>query len=424
MLFGAIVMLLVLVALRVPVAAALAVPTGAYFLLQGYPLSIFAQRAFAGIDQFTLIAIPLFVLIGNILERAGALDDLLSVLKSKLANKRAGVPLVNVADSAIFSGVSGSAAADVAALGPLTIPLMSKAGYSSSYAAALTAVTSIVGPVIPPSIVFIFYGTLAGLSISDLFLAGLLPGVLIVGLFAGLVLIRDPLSDQPVLQRGDEAPKLGWKEWIGAGSVVAIGGTIATSIAFGIATPTEAAAIGTIGGLCLLIFARKRTAFSGYVIAANRTARLSGEIFILIATSNVLAWLFAYEGVSEAISIYLGTFADSEFMFLMTVVGVLVFIGLFLDTFPALTISLPVLVPLADNFGVQPLQLAVVVVLSLMLGAVTPPVGICLYTASKIAGVSMRSAFLHSIPFLAAVLLVVILVAIYPGFVTYLPGHF
>jgi len=410
--------ILILLVLRFNVIMALALPALIYFVAEDVPVSIFALRAFAGVDEFTLVAIPLFVLVGAMLQASRVLNDLIAVLRKGLARFRSGLVLANVFDSAAFSGISGSAAADVATLGPISIPLMKRAGYPASYAAAVTAATSIVGPIIPPSIVFIFYGAIADVPIPDLFLAGVVPGLLLVLSFALLVVVQSRRFASPAI----DSSTVSLSNWIGTLVVVGMGAFIILSIASGLATVTESAGIASASAVVFAL-ARLRVAFpKAFVGELVRAGRLSMDVLLLIAVSNVLAWIFTIEGVSQGLGAILGHNTGDRYTFFAIVIGAMLFVGIFLDTFPAIVLTVPVITPVADSLGVSPIQTGVVVVLSLMVGAVHPPVGVCLYMSCRIADASVWEAFFHIIPFILAVLAVLAVVATVPSLTTFLPA--
>lgn len=409
------VMLLVFVALmasRQPLVVAIGLPGVIYLLARGMPLSLVSQRMFTGIDVYLLLAIPLFALAGDLMNSGKLTDRLVDFAKALIGRVHGGLAGVTVLTSMFFSGITGSGAADASATGSLLIPMMKKAGYPASFAAALTAIAAIVGPIIPPSIVFIMYGALSRTSVSDLFVAGIVPGILmsVAHLVTALVISRrrgyeagEPTSLTKIARTG-----------AGALPALAIPATMVGGIIFGIVTPTEAGAVAVLLAVILGTLVYKALTFSAAVTSGYRVGLEIADTMLIIGVSNLLAWILTIEKVPVHLAGAVLSVSDSPFVVLLLINLILLVVGMFLDTFPALIILTSILLPLAGSVGVDPIHFGVIISLNLMIGAVTPPVGILLFIANRIADANLLKTLRELVPFLAASLVVLMLV-------TYLP---
>lgn len=413
------VMLALFVALlfaRQPLVIAMGLPCVVYLVAENLPLSLFAQRMFSGIDIFLLLAIPLFALAGELMNSGGITDRLVSFSQALMGRVQGGLAGVNVLTSMFFSGITGSAAADASATGSLLIPMMKKAGYSAEFSSALTAVSSIVGPIIPPSIVFIMYATLSRASVADLFLAGIVPGIMISGahLVTALWIARkrnyeagEPTSLSKISSTGLRAlPAL-------TIPVSMVGG-----ILLGIVTPTEAGAIAVALAIIIGGFIYRALSFTGAVSGAYRVGLEVADTMLIIGVSNLLAWILTVEHVPSDLANSVLGFSDNPIIVLLLINLILLVVGMFLDTFPALIILTSVLLPLAGSVGVDPVHFGVIISLNLMIGAVTPPVGILLFIASRIGQANLLGTIREMVPFLFASVVVLMTVTYFPFFST------
>lgn len=395
-----------------PLVVVIGVPCLLYLLTEGLPLTLFAQRLFTGIDVFLLLAIPLFALAGDLMNSGQLTDRLVAFAQALVGRVRGGLAAVNVLTSMLFSGITGSAAADASATGSLLIPMMKKAGYSAEFSAALTAVSAIVGPIIPPSIVFIMYGSLSNTSVADLFLAGIVPGIMMS--FAHLVTAIILSHRRGYESGGSTSLKRVAATGRQALPTLLVPGVIVGGIIFGVVTPTEAGAVAVLLAAILgALFYRTLTfkkAFSG----AYRVGLEVADTMLIIGVSNLLAWILTIERVPLMLSEAVLGLTTDPILVLLLINLILLVVGMFLDTFPALVILTSVLLPLAQSAGVDPVHFGVIISLNLMIGAVTPPVGILLFIGNRIARANMAGTLREVAPFLAASFLVLMIV-------TYLP---
>ena len=410
----------VLLVTGIPIAIALGGTALSYLLMKGdLSLTMLVQTTFAGIASFPLLAIPLFMLAGALMNESGITRDLVRFARLLLGRVRGGLGLATILACAIFAAISGSAVATAVAIGAVAIPAMKDAGYDEDVSAAVTATASCMGPIIPPSIPFIIYGVIANVSIGALFLAGIVPGMLLgLGLMIYMYWVARrrnyPLEESP-----------GWRE-VAAGSWRALPALLMPFIIIGgilggIFTPTEAAGIAVVyaflvGGL--IYRGLKLSRLPAVLLVAGLETAM---VMLLLGLSEPFAWVVAVEQVPLKMLSALTSVGQDPLMVLLLVNIALILIGIPLETAPALTIVTPVLAPLAIQLGIDPIQLGVVVVFNLVLGLITPPVGAVLFSVCGISGVSLEKLSRAVwAPFLIG-LLVLILITVVPSLTTLLP---
>ncbi|MWB78015.1 TRAP transporter large permease subunit [Pseudooceanicola sp. 216_PA32_1] len=383
-------------------------------------LAAIPQKIVAHIDNFTLMSMPLFILAGEIMNRSGVTQALLRLAMLMFGGLRGGLGHVNVATSVFFAGISGSAVADAASLSNMLVPQMRKEGYRDTYAAAITAASSVIGPIIPPSIVMIFYGALMGTSVAGLFVAGFLPGLLLA---AALMLLNavysrregyasqsTPMSDKRAVIR-DALPAL-------LIPVIIIGG-----IVFGIVTPTEAA---TLSVFCALIVGRLYGPFdrAGLFAAFRRTAVLSGSIFLILSAVAAFGYLAGLQQLPTRMAEWLIGLGFDGWTYLLLLNVVFLIAGMFLEVPVALALLVPLLAPTAVTMGVDPVHLGIVICLNLTIGMASPPFGACLIIVSTVTGVGYWRLCRAVIPFVLVEIVILLIVTYVPGISMVLPRLF
>lgn len=416
-----------LLAMGVPIALVLIGTALIYILFAtDVPLTIVAQRMFVGLDNFTLMSIPLFIFAGYLMNATGITDRLVEFASILLRKVYGGLSHANVLVSMAFGGVSGVAAADVAAVGTVMIPSMQREGYDKGYATGITLSSSLMGPVIPPSVPFIIYGVQAETSIGALFLAGAIPGILIgvVLMAQGHVMLKRSGFTNP----RSEAPPPSWRVVLRAfGSalvalampVVIIGGIVG-----GVFTPTEAAGIAVIYALLSgLVFFRTLTV-KAFAKVCLQGATISSVVMLILAGSVGLNWVLSYARVPQTVADLFLSFTDSPVIFLIMVVILLMIIGMPLDPVPGLIIMTPVLLPAALEFGVDPIHFGVIMVMTLVLGLITPPVGASLFVATAITRIPIERLSVIVIPFLTTLFILTLVVTFVPQLSLWLPAMF
>ncbi len=347
------------------------------------------QRFFAGLDMFTLMAMPFFILAGQIMNKSGITHRLVNFANVLVGHLRGGLAHANIIASIFFAGMTGAAVSDTAAIGTMLIPAMVEDGYDKDFSAAVTASSSIIGPTIPPSNMMVIYGSLMGVSIAGLFAAGFVPGILL-----GLMLMI--LSGYISKKRGypKKEKRSSFKEMIFAFwdailallmPVIILGGILS-----GVFTPTEAAAIAVAYAFFVGKFVFKSLKMNDIPELLEQTARTTGVVFLIIASASILGWIFASERVPEQIAAMFLQISNNKYVILLLINILMLIVGMFMDIAAALVILGPILHPLAVNMGVPPIQFGIIMVLSLNVALMTPPVGACLFVVSGITNLSLE----------------------------------
>ncbi|MFV0335011.1 MAG: TRAP transporter large permease [Tropicimonas sp.] len=411
---------ILLMLLGVPVTMAIGAGSiaGLYFAGFGEMSMVVPQQILDGAAKPALLAIPFFILAGNLMNTIGLTDRIFNLCLAVIGHLRAGLAYVNVIASLLFAGVSGAATADIAGLGQLEVKAMRARGYSPEFAAALTVATSLVGPIVPPSISLIVYAWLANESVARLFLAGVVPGILVALSF--IVYIRVVSTWTPMPREPRATPRqIGRAAVEGLPALVAPG-IILGAIVFGFATATEAGVIAC--GYSILIGLFYRTlSFKGVWGALVESAVLSSLIMMIIGFSQIMGWLFAFEQVPQAFASGILDAINQRWVFLAFTIVLLVVIGCFMEASPAKIILLPLLLPVADAFGIDRVQFGMIITLALLLGIATPPLGVGLYLMSAVSGVRFEKLAIAILPLMIPPVLVLILIAAFPQITLWLP---
>jgi len=417
LLFGTFAVCLIL---GVPVGVALALSSVVYLLGADIDLSVVAQYSYAGMDSFVLLCIPGFVLAGNLMNGGGITDQIVRFGNSLVGHVRGGLGLANVTGSMIFAGISGTAVAETASIGAVMIPAMRKSGYDAPFAAATTAAASTVGPIIPPSVPMIIVGTLTGLSVGKMFLAGAVPGLL---LGFGMMLTVYILSRRRGYPKGT---------WQGFGEVLRssraafwallMTALILYGIVGGLFTPTEASVVSALYAFVVGLFIYKGFKLRDLPGIVLESAIGSGALILLVGFANVFGWILTSEQIPQAIAQAMLSVTENKYLILLMVNILLLIVGTFMETIAALIILFPPLLAVAQAVGIDPIHFAIVVVLNLMIGLTTPPVGVCLFVAANIANVSLGAISRAIWPFLVCNIIVLLLVSYVPWISLWLPS--
>lgn len=384
-------------------------------------LAILPQQIFSKIDVFALMAMPLFILAGELMNRGGITSALINLSMALVGRLRGGLGHVNVMTSVFFAGISGSAVADAAALSNTLVPEMRKRGYTLTYASAVTAASSIIGPIVPPSIILIFYGALMGTSVTALFLAGIVPGLVLAAALIVVNAVYAWRQDHPRLERAEMPPLLPTiARSLPALSLPLI---ILGGIVFGWMTPTEAAAVAVFVALLAGWFYEGLTRGS-ILEALQRTAMLSGSIFIIICAVSALGHLGALERLPEAISEAVAALGlgPAGYMLVMNLIFILA--GMVLDIPVALALLVPLLAPVALEQGADPVHLGIVLCFNLCIGLISPPMGGCLLVVSTVTGVNYWRLAWAVVPFVLTEIVVLAVLILVPDLSLALPRAF
>lgn len=412
----------VLIAFGAPIAFALLIPCAVYFAWLGLPEAIFAQRMAAGTASFPLLAIPFFVLAGEIMQRGGIARRLIDVARALVGHMHAGLAQVGVLGGALVSAVSGSATADTAILAKTVSKEMVREGYPAGFAASIAAVAGVLGPMIPPSIMMILYGLMAEVSIGRLFIAGIVPGLLIAGLLmlANLVVIRRHAIAVPIRPRAapGELAKAA-KEGIWA---LLFPVFVWVGLRGGLFTPTELGAFVAAYSLVVSIFIYKEMSIRDLPGVFRESATLTAIIMFILAASMALNYAIAWERLPQIISQWFLTISDNKYVVLLIINVLLLVLGLALEGPPLLIILTPILVPLMNKLGVDLVHFGVVFVFNLTLGALTPPVATLIFVASSIVGCSSREFMKYFNIIFMFLLLALLLITYIPWLSLILPS--
>lgn len=413
---------IILIFLGVPVAFSLGLSSLIYLILGDIPLNIIPQKMFGGLNSFVLLCIPGFILAGNLMNAGGITDRIINFANNCFGHIRGGLGLANVGSSMGFAGISGTALADTASIGAVLIPAMKKEGYGAGFSAAVTASSSTVGPIIPPSLPMIIVGTLASVSIGDLFLAGALPGLM---LGVGLMIPTYIISVRRKYPKGErKSLKEIWKSFTGAFWALFMTVIILYGILGGYFTPTEASIIAVLYAFVIGIFVYKELPVRKIPEIMLSSMTSTASIMLLVGFANLFGWIMVSEQIPQMVADTILGISSNPIVVILLINLLLLFVGTFMETIAALVILFPVLLPVAASVGMDPVQFGVMMVLNLVIGLVTPPVGVCLFVASQIGKVSIGKTAKELVPFLGVSLAVLLLVAFVPQISLFLPGLF
>lgn len=380
---------------------------------------IMPQQAFGGIDVFSLMAIPLFILAGNLMNNGQMTPRLLALADRLVGHLRGGLGHVNVTASVFFAGINGSAVADTSALGTLLVPGMRKAGFPGTYAAGLTAASSLIGPIVPPSIFMILFASQTGTSVGSLFLGGILPGLALGVAFMAMNVVYSRLYSVEKNHRRAKLREIASAAYAALPALIAPV-IIVAGIVLGIVTPTESGAL-TVAYVLVWGLWSKNLSFHGAWLSLKETATLTSAVFVIIAISSVLSWQLAYAKAPEAFVSLLEPFANSPALTLIAISGITFITGMFMEEVSALMLLTPIVLPVAQVAGVDPVHLGIVVTLNITIALITPPMGACIFVAAAVGKVDIARLFVAIWPFIAVALGVLLIVILVPGLTVWLP---
>lgn len=408
--------------LRFPIAFSLGFACLVYVLLAGIPLIVLPMKMYSGIDVFILLSIPGFILAGNLMNAGGLTEKIIGFCNHLLGHIRGGLALANIGASMLFAGISGTAVSDTASIGAILIPAMKKEGYDAGFSCSVTASSSTVGPIIPPSVPMIIAATLTGLSVGRLFLAGAVPGLL---LGTGLMVVAYYIS---VKKNYPKHPRSSFRQ-IGRAFVDTFWALLMTFIILfgiigGVFTPTEASIVAVLYALLVgwLVYKKLNAKNLSQIILDSM--KTSASLMVLVGFANLFGWILITERFPQLIAGAILDFSSNKYVVLLLINLLLIFVGTFMETIAALLILFPILLKVAMAAEVDPVHFAVIAVLNLIIGLTTPPVGVCLFVASSIGKVSLSEVSRATLPFLAVSLLVLVLVTLLPELALFLPRLF
>lgn len=416
--------LLLLLFVGVPVAFAMigaSVAVLAYTRgLASIPYEMLAQRTLYGVNSFTLLAIPAFLLIGRLMNESGISDQVFNVARALVGHLRGGLGHVNVLSSMIFAGMSGSAVADAGGLGPVQMRAMEKDGYDRGFSAAVTASSATIGPIIPPSIPAVIYGAIANVSIAAIFIGSILPGLMMGFSLMALVAWMSHRRGYPV---GPRTNLRGIASALAAGFLPMLTPLIIViGILSGLFTPTEASAVALVYCLIIAFAVYRSITLRKFWSLCVETAMDSASLLLIIAGSALYAWVLARYQVTSQIIEFLSANIENKYLLLILLNVFILLIGCFIDSVPALFLLTPLLVPLVTSYGIDPVHFGVMMIFNLMIGLVTPPVGTVLFTVQKVADIPFGKLVREMAPFYVPLFLMLLLITFVPWLVLFLPS--
>jgi tripartite ATP-independent transporter DctM subunit len=409
-----------LVALNMPVAFSLIIMGLAWLAFEGAPLINAPQRLIGGIDSFPLLAVPFFILAGHAMNTGGVTERIYGFARALVGHYTGGLGHVNVMGSLIFSGMSGSAIADAGGLGLLEIRAMKQDGFPASFAGALTCASCIIGPLVPPSIPMVLYGVIANTSVGKLFLAGIVPGLLTA---AGLMIMVYFIAKRRGYRK---QPRASWTElWLAfkaAFLALLTPAIIMGGIFGGIFTPTEAAAVAAIYALMLGLFLYGELKWRDLGRVFRETVHTSAVVGLIVAGASLFSWVLARERVPQMIADTFLSISQDPDILLLIINLLLLVMGCFMEGIAIMILVVPMLLPVAQQVGIDPVHLGVVVVMNLMIGILTPPFGVGLFVVSKVGDIPFEELARAVLPFLFPLLIVLAIITWFPSTVLFLPN--
>jgi tripartite ATP-independent transporter DctM subunit len=415
-------MLLLMVGLLLtglPVGFAMGAASAAYLLAADIDLGMLTQRSTASVNSFLILAIPFFYLAGELMNACRLTDRIMTLSRALVGHLPGGLAQINAFSSVIFAGMSGSATADVAASGSILIPAMVKEGYPAGFSAACTVASAVVGPIIPPSTAMVIYGALADVSIGRMLMAGILPGILIIAVQMAWIHHVARRENYPKYPRAT-LPEFMRSIGVGAPAlllpVIIVGGMLT-----GAFTPTEAAAVAVIYGLVLGVAVYRNVSLRQAWRIFIEVGLSSARILLIIAVASAFSWIMVREKVPQDIAAALGSITTSPTVVLLIMIGFLVVVGLFMVASSAEIVLTPILVPVVMSFGIDPVHFGVLFIFILVIGGATPPVGVLMYIAQDIAGLTFAEMCRAMLPWYIPLGIAVLLIAFVPQLTLFVP---
>lgn len=416
-------MFIVLLLINMPIAFALGIASAIVLLVDDtLPINTIVTRAFVGVDSFTLLAIPFFIIAGELMNAGGITERIVAFARSLVGNIRGGLAHVSIVSSMFFSGISGSATADSSAIGSMIIPAMKKNGFDADYAVAVNASSSAIGPIIPPSIMMVIYGSIANVSISQLFLGGVIPGLMVGMGLMGVAYYIAIKRNYPAPSRSELPPIISSfrdAAWAIFMPVIILGGIFS-----GIFTATEAGVVAVAYAALVGTFVYKTLTFNMVGTLLVNAAVTTAAAMFLIAMATSFAWLLSWAGFGVAVLNVLSGISTDPTIALLLILAFILILGLFIEGIPILIIFTPVLLPVILGLGIDPVFFGVILIMSVVIGSVTPPVGILTYISCSIAKITISQAIRGLLPFCAVLIAVLIICALFPALIMTVPTLF
>jgi TRAP-type transport system large permease protein len=412
---------LVTLLVGVPIAFALGISATTFLIVwDKVPFTVIAQRFYSSVDVFVLLSIPFFILAGELMNKTGITTRLVKFAGLVVGRLRGGLAQANIGASILFAGLTGAGVSDTSAIGSILIPAMKEDGFEADYSAAVTAASSVIGPIIPPSIIMVVFGSIMGISIGALFAAGFVPGILVGLALMIMAYIIGVKRNHPYRKEKVGAMELikGTKDAVLAllMPVIIIGGILS-----GVFTPTEAAAVATCYALVVGFFVFKTLKLKDIPACLLKSATTTSILILIVGFASVLSWTLSIERIPQALAKALVSANLGRVQFLLLVNVLLLFMGMIMETGANAILLGPILMPLAIRLGIHPVHFALIMLVNLNIGLATPPLGVCLFVACPIAGVSMMKISKAIAPFIIMEIAALMLITFIPDLVLFVP---
>ena len=416
-----IVLFLAIMLIGTPVGFAMGALTNISFAILGGDQSMVAQKLFSGIDTYTYVCVLLFILATDLMSVGGITSAIVNFCEKLVGHIKGGLAHVNVMASMIFAGLSGSAIADASGLGPLEIQLMTDGGYDRDFSAAVTASSAIIGPIIPPSnIMIIFAGCIGTVSVGKMFLAGAVPGILLGISYMVLCYFMAKKYNMPCREKRSSGKEILRSLWETLPALL-LPFIIMGSIISGICTATESSALAVAYAIISSLLKRKHT-LKTFMESCIRSAKATANVLFIIAVSTAMGWAITTLQIAQTLAAFCLEFISSKFMFLLFMNILLLILGMVLDATPAILLMVPILWPVAQTYGIDSIQFGIIMCLNLMIGNLTPPVGMMLFVISNVGKVKLSALYRSILPFVGVAVIALMLVTYIPAFSTFIPN--
>ena len=417
-------LLLALILIGTPIAFSLLVSAAVYVIcFSTLDPIIIPQKMQYGLNMFVLLAIPFFLMLGEIMGRAGITGRLVDLANALVGHVRGGMAHVNIVTSMLMAGIQGTAAADTAAVGSMLIPAMIKDRYAPNFAAAVTAASSAIGPIIPPSLAMVIYGSMGNVSVGRLFLGGAIPGIILgmyLMIYSYLVAKKRNYGSSQG-QEGFSIKRLGRSLKSGflplLIPIIIIGGIVG-----GVFTPTESGAVATVVAIILGVFVYRRLKWKELVDSARNTVYMMGSVLIIIAAAATFGWILSIEGAGDLLRESLYRISETPIVIMLIINALLLLLGCFIETVALLILLTPILLPVVVKVGYDPVHFGVIMVFNLTIGLTTPPLGLCIFIASGIAGISVKDFMQEMFPLYIPLIIGLLTTILFPRLVMFLPN--
>ncbi|WP_319476282.1 TRAP transporter large permease [Marispirochaeta aestuarii] len=404
-----------------PVVLSILIPAIIYIFSNGITLNLISQRMHYALDSYPLIAVPVFIFVGNLMNSSGITRRIFKFADTLVGRLPGGLAQVNIFASLIFSGMSGAALADVGGLGQIEIKAMKERGFSASFAASVTCASATVGPIFPPSIPLVIYGSVAGVSVVKLLLAGITPAVLAIITLMIMTAVISVVRHYPRADRWPK-PKEIVRDFLPAFPALLTPVLLILGMLSGLFTPTEAASVTAAYVLLISTVFYRELTWKHFVHASFETVKATSSILLIVAAASLFGWILAIEQIPQLFSETLLSITTNPYMLLLILNGILLIVGMFLDSTTATLLLVPIVVPPLVNAGIDPIHLGLVFIFNIMIGLVTPPMGLSLFLVSGIAKVTIRDIIREVLPYMVPLIVTLLLITYMPGFVLWIPN--